>query len=193
MAEADVRSHLSWRGWMILAIGACALWSVSCSVETRYRVLTFFFEGVPRPGESPKKEAGATIENPRLEHPVSFHRSFRNDRCTDCHTGKKRPLKEAVPNLCWRCHPRPVEAKPWNHAPARVGDCRACHADHESMTSHLLIAEGKALCFLCHRNPYIEALPVHANMDLGRCENCHPSHEGGTRPEAIGKRAVAGL
>lgn len=175
-----LRSSSLWLLWLAVVAGAFA--GVGCSIETRYRVLTFFFEGVPPPGQKAHEAAGMSAVETRLAEPVSFHRAFREDRCSECHVGKKRPLKETVPDLCWRCHPRPEPSHPWNHAPERIGDCLACHLGHETMTPYLLLRQGKDLCYKCHRNTYVEDLPAHKDTVLDICVSCHPYHEGGTRP-----------
>ena len=151
-----------------------------CRSESRYRILTFFFEGVPPPGaplaavERPEGESGL------LANPVSFHATFREGDCEACHIDRKRFLRTPIPELCWECHDRPPASAPWHHAPARVGDCMTCHAGHETMTPALLIAQGPALCYTCHRDAYIRGLPEHEGMALDTCRTCHPAHEGGT-------------
>lgn len=158
------------------------LLAIGCRAETRYRVLTIFFEGVPEPGSIPETPEQRTGSGDRLENPVSFHASFREERCTECHVRKKEAaLLAPIPDLCWRCHPRPLEGDPWNHAPARVGACLACHVGHEAATPDLLTTEGKTLCYGCHRASYVEALAGHQAVDLERCATCHRAHEGGTR------------
>ncbi|MBM3335832.1 hypothetical protein FJY63_14330, partial [Candidatus Sumerlaeota bacterium] len=150
-----------------------------------YRALTFFFEGVPAPGES--GDLAAALAQQQRPPPVSFHKAFREGRCAECHLDKKRFLKEAIPELCWQCHPRPTDEKPWRHAPARVGDCMACHVGHESASPYLLTTVGKSLCFSCHRDSHIEQLPPHAGEHLARCAECHHAHEGGTHPRDVSK------
>jgi len=170
---------------ILVALGA------GCTAPTRYRVLTFFFEGVPPPGYKPPGTTTAAAGGPRLANPVSFHRAFREDRCTECHVDKEAPFKEAIPGLCWQCHTRPSSEHPWNHAPERVGDCLACHVGHETMLPHLLASEGKDLCYKCHRQKYIEDLPAHKGVSLDGCLSCHPYHVGGTRlPERAGATSV---
>jgi predicted CXXCH cytochrome family protein len=169
---------------LILLVGGC-------TVQTRYQVLTFFFEGVPPPGSKPAGAAAAAAET-RLAQPVSFHSTFRKDQCTECHVDKTKPLIQPIPDLCWKCHPRPSGEHPWNHAPERVGDCLACHVGHETMMPRLLVVGGQELCHKCHRAVYVELLPKHKGLALDACLSCHPYHEGGTRaPEQAGKTAVA--
>ena len=176
--------------WLVVVGGAVALVGASCSVETRYRVLTFFFEGVPPPGSKPKAAAAAPTAQAHLANPVSFHRTYRDDRCSECHEDKKAPLKQPVPDLCWKCHSRPPAAPPWNHAPERVGECMACHVAHETMMPHLLVQAGKELCYQCHRDNYMQALPAHKGADPDQCLNCHPYHVGGTRlPAQAGQKS----
>jgi predicted CXXCH cytochrome family protein len=168
------------RVFLALLVGWISLLAVGCRLETRYRVLTFFFEGVPPPGapraavERPEGESGL------LANPVSFHAAFREGNCEDCHIDRKRFLRTPIPQLCWECHDQPTESAPWDHAPARVGDCMTCHSGHETMTPALLIAQGPSLCYSCHRDTYIQGLPDHEGVSLDTCRTCHPAHEGGT-------------
>lgn len=165
--------------WAVLA----TVWAVlltSCSVETRYRVLTVFFEGVPPPGATPGGVEGPAGQDTRLENPTSAHTAFREGRCRSCHIAERKPLKTTVPELCWECHEPPTEDKPWGHGPARAGDCLACHVGHETMLPALLAAEGKSLCYTCHRDSYIESISSHDGINLENCERCHLAHEGGT-------------
>jgi predicted CXXCH cytochrome family protein len=163
--------------WSVLT-GALVAAGLCCSAETRYDVLTIFFEGVPPPGFVPiPPEPGG--RSGRLTDPVSFHTAFRKNNCTECHVGKGRVLRTPIPELCRRCHDKPV-GKLWLHAPARSGECAACHGGHESAFPALLLAAGPALCYRCHRDSFVQGLPAHEKVDLAACMNCHPAHEGGT-------------
>jgi predicted CXXCH cytochrome family protein len=170
-------ARLSWS----VATGALLLLAgLSCTAESRYRVLTVFFEGVPPPGAREAAQKAASEAAAARRPAASFHAAFRRNDCTECHVGKSRVLKIPIPGLCRTCHERPPESNPWLHAPARSGECAGCHVGHESEFRALLVADGPALCYRCHRDTFVQSLPAHEKLDLSTCEKCHPAHEGGT-------------
>jgi len=151
-----------------------------CAPETRYRVLTIFFEGAPPPGARGAGE-GALPRGPgELADPVSFHPDFLEEDCTACHLGRRRFVHTPAPDLCWTCHEAPPASDPWLHGPARTGMCMSCHVPHESLHPALLVAVGPELCYRCHRDTFVQALPAHQGVNLASCTECHRAHEGGT-------------
>lgn len=85
------------------------------------------------------------------------------------------------PEICFSCHDlsQALDAR-FGHAPARNGDCSACHNPHVSRFSALLRDRPGALCAKCHTK-MTEALDrpvVHAPVREQRCADCHTPHGG---------------
>ena len=83
---------------------------------------------------------------------------------------------------CLDCHDLEAElAAAVAHAPAREGDCTACHNPHASRFAGLLQARPGPLCISCHGELEAELAlaEVHAPVAEGRCADCHEPHGGG--------------
>ena len=51
-------------GGVLLLLAASMMWPAGCSPEKRYRVLSFFFDGVPDPAEAAAIASGASLTAP---------------------------------------------------------------------------------------------------------------------------------
>src|SRR5438132_1640960 len=101
---------------MVLAAVFGGLWlAAGCASDTRHQVLTFFFDGVPGPGNTnvtvtavSDEAAPVPVEKPPPLPPPdlsSVHPPFRDQKCSQCHlpdTGMG--LRQPAPKLCWTCH-----------------------------------------------------------------------------------------
>lgn len=169
----------------------CALAAVlglagGCSTEARYRMLTFFFTGVPAPGEeqaTPKeagKPAGAAPAGRRtrrelVQEPAFFvHGPYGAAQCDKCHavTASKPFRTEAAGAI-----------KPEGADPARKS------------IGPRLAAPLKELCLTCHSNkaPAVaqaQGLWMHGPVATGWCVACHSPHRAARQYMLLGKNNV---
>jgi predicted CXXCH cytochrome family protein len=85
--------------------------------------------------------------------------------------------------LCSRCHDAvaPAGTDPaLVHAPARGGECRACHGGHEGTDPGLLHRAPPGLCAECHGGVVERAGLSHGHAPAaeGECATCHEPHAG---------------
>jgi predicted CXXCH cytochrome family protein len=179
--------HLS----VILGFGLAALLLVpACSDQTRYRVLCFFFDGVPEPGAKPSRgypplygAPGQTTTSPEGQRaarvPTCIHTPYRENRCAFCHDASSGLLTRTVQRgLCRECHPAIPGNAPYVHGPVAVTDCLACHEPHTAFYPKLLLKDDPTLCLQCHRSEDLTRGPYHATMGQGPCTECHDPHAG---------------
>jgi predicted CXXCH cytochrome family protein len=160
-----------------------------CDKYSRYRALSFFFDGVPHPDEPKKKEQptslrsakadlskkeSSTPEKPRFSHPPPEGK----EDCSVCHGAGKRP---GLPpkDMCLKCHEHLKKDRPFIHGPAVV-DCIVCHNVHESQSKTLVRKIGNPLCFDCHDKENLQKGEPHKELpeaDLV-CLSCHDPHGG---------------
>jgi len=168
-----------------------ALLLSACSPSTRYRVLSFFFDGVPEPGvpvvegygpgpTGQDESAPGRARAPRV--PVFAHAPFRENRCTACHNLNTGQLtKEVRAGLCMDCHTPPAEDAPYLHGPVAINDCVACHHFHASPHPKLLLQDLQSICFRCHDREDLSAEPHDATIEGQACVVCHDPHGGAGR------------
>lgn len=101
------------------------------------------------------------------------------DSCHSIHSGQKKNLKSAQPDLCLSCH-RDVRGQiaKQSHHPLREGKvkCTDCHEPHGGFGTKMVKAgTANELCYKCHaekRGPFLwEHPPVEEN-----CQTCHTVH-----------------
>ncbi|HBA90086.1 MAG TPA: cytochrome C [Geobacter sp.] len=179
-------------------IAAMALISAAflagCDPISRHKVLSTVFDGVPTlpPPEqicteyTDKKLAdlrdelsGKKAVADSVKPEESVHRPYGEKKCNDCHdkskdSGLMRPLNE----LCLMCH-KDFFKGPYQHGPAAVGDCLACHVPHNSPDGPLLKTSAKLICATCHKEPRA-ALSLHDKVADRKliCVDCHNPHYG---------------
>lgn len=162
------------------AAGLCALatLSVACSAPTRYRILTFFFDGVPPldapaaadAGREPRKAATA---GPAIQ--VRDHGPYAAKLCDGCHeTGRGNALVVPAEELCTRCHALDLRKK-FVHGPITGGGCLLCHDPHHSQYPYLLVAESGVFCVRCHDRRALRRVEGHEGPDQA-CTACHEAH-----------------
>ena len=107
------------------------------------------------------------------------------DDCTQCHNylkgkhpndpGREYELSAKVPDLCNGCHDVMSGTKS-QHAPAKDGDCLACHDPHSSDLRNLLQSDmGKPTCLRCHDVAGKDMI-VHGPVKKNECVSCHDPH-----------------
>jgi len=180
------RSNL-WRVGGLAAILTAVLSVLACTVESRYRTLSFFFDGVPAPQERtnastpPPVVADARRLAAPMRHPV--HRDLEETQCRICHdiTRGFEPATEVSMVSCDRCHAEQRLTEGWNHGPVNLGQCLPCHTSgHDSGNPHLLSQPVEELCFYCHDQQEAEENPFHGISawlrDAADCFICHNPH-----------------
>jgi predicted CXXCH cytochrome family protein len=145
--------------WLILA---------GCSVESRYRTVSFLFDGVEHPDSVRAREARmafrraqaeslaaqrqALVEGRATSGPRAYvHPPYEEGDCSYCHLtseGGRRfagavELIEPVQTLCVGCHDDKssealAEEFAWVHGPVAAGQCTGCHSPHQSVHPSLL-------------------------------------------------------
>lgn len=172
----------------------------ACDPVTRHEVLVSVLDGYPSlpPAEELCREHEAralaaclkketVARGPSLEATErSEHRPFREKRCNDCHVADKGSgaaseeglLVKPREELCLLCH-KNLLSKPFQHGPAAVGECLACHLPHDSQNPSLLVLNKDSLCLKCH----VERRRASGMHDLFAqkgmaCATCHDPHSG---------------
>ncbi len=119
------------------------------------------------------------------------HAPIMGGDCTSCHNPHQSPnkamMKEAMPKICFQCHPDSMIKHQVMHPPVAGGDCSGCHDNHQSDFSHRLVQDGNALCFMCHPDKE-EGLKskkdVHPPVKQS-CVLCHNPHGSGNKEMLI--------
>jgi len=112
----------------------------------------------------------------------TVHAPVMGGDCISCHnphqSANKGMLKEAMPNLCFQCHPEDMMKQKNMHPPVAVGDCSGCHDTHQSDFPNLLLKDGNALCYLCHadKEDGIKKKKVVHSPVKQSCTLCHNPH-----------------
>ncbi|MEW6117898.1 MAG: cytochrome c3 family protein [Nitrospirota bacterium] len=143
--------------------------------EQKYRVLSFFFDGVPPPvkesGQEPGEEASKTTA---VRQRFTAHGPYAARFCDACHLRGSNKLLMPVEELCLNCHTLST-AKKKLHGPLAAGSCNVCHDPHGSSYRYLLVSDSKTFCYHCHNQSDVMRRPVHQGTDL-ECTMCHDAH-----------------
>ncbi len=160
-------------GRRLIALCVMAALLCGCGTETRYEVLSFFFDGVPAPEQqNGAKGPGKTANGARAKG--SVHGPYAAKMCNACHERGTNALVAPVRELCFRCHQIKMDKK-WVHGPLASGGCRFCHDPHRSGNRFLLVFSKENPCFYCHDQKAIENAEYHKGTDP-RCVSCHDAH-----------------
>jgi predicted CXXCH cytochrome family protein len=175
-----------------------------CAGEKRYKILSVFFDGVPKPGtkkeqkqdnvkpgESPGEQASPD-ERKTVIRILSKHPDYENQNCDKCHDrSSSNFLRARSDRICFLCHDEGDFKGAFVHGPAAVSDCLTCHFPHESQFDKLLIADTRKICLYCHQAEDVALNPVHARLFPGvvddpqeqpeLCTPCHDPHKGDNR------------
>jgi predicted CXXCH cytochrome family protein len=161
-----------------LAVAALIALSLGgCAAETNYKVLSFFFDGVPKPVKKQaeiKKTEVASAADSRPKQTGSVHGPYAARFCYGCHNTYSNALLLPVRKLCFKCHVFHMEKKKYIHGPLASGGCIVCHDPHSSANRFLLVSSSDSFCFYCHNKKDIEKNPAHKNAGL--CTDCHNPH-----------------
>ncbi len=178
---------------LMIAIAAAVGLAVAsaCAPDTRYRMLRFFFDGVPEPGaqksvsDAPTLSPAPTAPEPTHNAPavpVFTHTPFRQNRCDGCHDPKTHQLIRSLKDgLCLNCHAPLIRDVRFAHGPAAVAACTFCHHHHTSSFKYQLRDEPNNVCTKCHDMNDLMIGSHHATIGSQTCTNCHNPHGGDNR------------
>ena len=173
--------------------GASCLVS-ACSETTKYRVLSFFLDGVPKPETRvavletspglPGPEGIQAEASPRRPDRVKLypHPPYRDSRCGSCHDPEDgQPFKTAEQGLCLSCHGEVKSEARYVHGPVNVNACLFCHHHHASPYPKVLVDHVRDLCLRCHAPQDLTVGPHHQTIERQSCVDCHHPHGGSNR------------
>ena len=152
-----------------------ALVVLGCTVTNRnYKVLSFFFDGVP----DPNLPAGVVTRVEGGKPAVAvLHQPYAEERCEVCHRTRYRPTREDS-SICLECHAQVKSAHAVMHGAVEANACLWCHNPHESSHPALLRDSDRKVCSQCH-TPSMLGLSVPEHRDESRgCLECHSGHGG---------------
>jgi len=188
MQRVGLHSHIR---FAVLA-GVVLLSLLGCSAEKRYRVLSFFFDGVPAPGGGTRSgEAGG-------KRVVYSHRPYAEGKCGSCHPSDQIDMSIGQPtsitalssDTCLKCHEKAPREFAVMHGPVAAVQCLLCHTPHESAAPHLLTSFPPRVCVQCHApETMLPKRPEHAD-EKADCLTCHVGH-GGTSHGLLRAAAAA--
>jgi predicted CXXCH cytochrome family protein len=168
---------------VLLVIALWLLLSGCGSPEQRYRVLSFFFDGVPNPNApAATQPRGTAIVSRRPGGPgvvVYSHQPYAQNKCDSCHVGAGASFESfAMPQrrVCLNCHPGVTRQYPVMHGPVVNLACLFCHSPHESTLRHLLDQPAPGLCLQCHARADLPDKPAEHRDPKADCLTCHVAH-----------------
>ena len=160
--------------------------------ESRYKVLSFFFDGVPPPGWADTDIISGEMQalEEFIEGELSFeyagqvgisrHQPARARDCQGCHAkGDRWSRKDfftPLPQLCYECHTNYNIVPGFVHGPVVVGACMSCHDPHQSKFLKLIKFPQPDLCYQCHEKDDIAVIASHQDELLEICTECHEPH-----------------
>jgi len=144
-----------------------------CAGESSYKVLSFFFDGVPNPHET-KTEAGQKTDVSSSTVTATVHGPYAAKLCNACHDRSTNALLAPIQELCYKCHVFKTNRK-YIHGPLASGGCIVCHDPHSSGHKYLLVSESATFCLFCHNRQDIAKNKAHQDMDI-QCTTCHEAH-----------------
>jgi predicted CXXCH cytochrome family protein len=161
-----------------------------CLNDGGYRIASFFFDGVPAPGDkkagdqaakqadaevkAQAPDAGKTTASPAPAAPVVYsHGPYAKGSCRSCHdsTSSNALVKEGN-DLCLTCHGTILTGKAVVHVAVMAG-CLTCHDPHKSGIERLLVKSVPDLCLDCHARDAVEK----QHGEIADCRSCHNPHE----------------
>jgi len=112
-------------------------------------------------------------------------------KCTDCHNAhggfesKQTKLAVGADIACIKCHSNKAGPFVFEHAPAKLEGCTACHIPHGSSNPKMLKRPSvRQLCFECHTgiteelSPQAPSLHNQAQVRYQNCTVCHSAIHG---------------
>ena len=159
-----------------LSAGTLLLWWGGCSVEKNYKMLSFFFDGVPDPNAPDQYGGLAMAQSPTY----SEHQPFTQEACMECHTDPSdMTLAKNDSSMCSKCHVDVTYEYNYMHGAVLGEACLMCHNPHFSPLSNLLRDDGPGMCNQCHETKDDGLNPSHLDLERN-CIDCHSGHGGDT-------------
>ena len=160
---------------VVLVLSATLVCGCAPQTQSSYKVLSFFFDGVPNPDEK-KEEEHKYEERPGQVQASTYkqHGPYAAGRCEGCHDRGSNKLVLPKEEICFQCHTLDIRKK-YVHGPLASGGCTVCHRPHGSNYDFLLVAEPQEFCLYCHAKEDINRDPAHEGMDV-QCTVCHDAH-----------------
>jgi predicted CXXCH cytochrome family protein len=161
---------------MLICLAAVAL-LCGCEAQTRYAVLSFFFDGVPPPEDRSSGQTLAPAEESGGNSPkrggATQHGPFAAKMCSACHDPNTNALLLPKTDLCLKCHILQTGRR--QHGPVAAGGCLVCHDPHRSSNRYLLVAPAREFCMYCHDPNDVYARDAHRDNTVS-CTECHNPH-----------------
>ncbi len=185
--------RLTWRmmhaAIVAVAVGCAVGLVTGCNQQSRYRMLTFFFDGVPDPNAPKVEQAGGRpAANPGGPSGptvilASIHKPYKEEKCDGCHTAAGADIHASAldSRTCMGCHENVPLAYPVMHGPVASKACLWCHTPHQSEHPHLLRTKGTALCLQCHDLEVLSLASEGHKPNGPDCLSCHDAHGGQKR------------
>lgn len=148
----------------------------SCSENKRYAVLSFFFDGVPRPGDRSDIMRKGRKKAPKAGKKFYQHGPYAAKLCTGCHESGSNVLIMPKEELCIHCHVLPADVNKL-HGPLAAGGCTVCHDPHGTANPAFLLSDAEQFCLFCHSREDVMKSAVHRDVDA-TCISCHDAHGG---------------
>lgn len=164
---------------LIAAVFGLALWPwMGCSVQRDYKLLSFFFDGVPDPN-APAMLEDSDLPAGSAPRQVAFvHKPYAENKCDVCHgraSGRYEEFTKADMAVCTTCHEGVRTQFTHMHGPVAVGECNLCHVPHESSVPALLLDTAPAVCVRCHVPELLSSQPAD-HLTSRNCLECHVGH-----------------
>lgn len=170
----------------LLILGSILILAGCGTPRGRYRVLSYFFDGVPNP-DAPKVVKTINLTSVDLGKPavavVSRHKPFVEGKCDSCHRSDSGMMIEFADAYkgCAKCHSTVAFKYPRMHGPVATAACQWCHTPHESYEPALLKGPAIKVCTQCHDQQLLGPKPAQHTDGSTSCITCHHGHGG---PEA---------
>jgi predicted CXXCH cytochrome family protein len=157
-----------------------------CSSQSRFRVLSIFFDGVPNPDAkvvvvdslNTRKNKIPNTRNMVKSH-FTFHEPFQKKQCGKCHSSDfSNSLLENIPDLCYKCHMDFRYEYEALHGPVASGACTMCHQPHRAKYEKLIKRKGREICLYCHDLGNVVKNDAHEGEGETNCIDCHDPHGG---------------
>lgn len=172
---------------IFLAVGVfITVFIFGCTSEKQYRVLSFFFDGVPNPNQSTEAlinqdncvDSTASVKKD-IKPEYFLHKPYEEEKCKSCHAeGFSNALIKPMPELCYSCHEDFRSKYPILHGPVASGNCTMCHNQHMAKFEKLLDRCGQQICLNCHESNEILKNKMHEQIANRNCTECHSPHGG---------------
>lgn len=172
------------RNKIFIALMAVLVLGYGCGTpEQRYKVLTIFFTGVPKPEAENPLVTDKSGERRTLATTNEYraHGPYAAKFCATCHEPGSNALLMPIGELCLYCHTDvTARNRKMLHGPVAAGACIVCHNPHGSVYPFFLNDESKKFCYFCHDQNDILRRPVHRDTDK-QCTECHNAHSSDNR------------